>query len=289
MKPDVIEIHNLRKEYPGFTLDDVSFSLPGGYIMGLIGPNGAGKTTLIKLIMNLVRRQGGQIRLFGLCNLAHEAEVKARIGFVYDEPPFPGQFSLAAIKAAVAPFYPRWNEPAFQRLMREFGLPPGQKFKRLSHGQKLQFSLALALAHEADLLLMDEPTAGLDPAFRLELLERLAALIQDEGKSVLFSTHITADLERTADFITFIDRGRLVFTSTREALRENWVIVRGGPELLAEARVPGFQGHRASEFAVEVLSSDADRARAVVPPGCVLEPASLEDIMYFKTLGGSHA
>ena len=188
--------------------------------MGLIGPNGAGKTTVVKLIMNLIRRDAGEVRVFGLDNLRHEPKIKARIGFVYDVPHCPEELRLETIASAVAAFYDKWDAARFMGLLEEFQLSPRQVFKKLSHGMKMKFSLAVALAHDADLILMDEPTAGLDPVFRFELLTKLRALIQDERKTVLFSSHITSDLERVADFVTFIHKGRVVFSAAKDEVRE---------------------------------------------------------------------
>lgn len=204
--PNAVEIRGLSKDFGDFQLKGVSFAVPRGYIMGLIGPNGAGKTTVIKLILNLLRRDGGEIRVFDRDNLAHEVEVKSRIGFVHDTPYFFEHLTLRKLKDTVAPFYGTWDDRIFHRLMEEFNLPLRKRFSKLSRGMKMKFALALALSHRADLLILDEPTAGLDPVFRRELLSKLSAFIQDEGKTVLFSTHITSDLERIADFITFIHR-----------------------------------------------------------------------------------
>ena len=163
MTPDhVLELRGVRKSYPGFTLKDVSFTLPRGVIGGLIGPNGSGKTTIIKLIMNLVRREAGEIRVFGLDNRANEIAVKSRIGFVYDVPGFWDDQSLDSQRRALGAFYPRWSDGTFRRLAGEFGLPLDKKYKALSHGARTKFALAMALSHEADLLIMDEPTAGLE-------------------------------------------------------------------------------------------------------------------------------
>jgi ABC-2 type transport system ATP-binding protein len=207
-----IRIRGLRKQYRAFTLKDVDLDVPRGYVTGLIGPNGAGKTTIIKLIMNLVHRDAGTISVLGLDNLADEAAVKSRVGFIYDEPPFYHDVSLARSARAVAAFYPGWSDRRFADMAARFGLPLGKRFKALSHGMKMKFALAVALSHDADLLLMDEPTAGLDLAFRRELLDELGAILQDEHKSVLFSTHITTDLERIADYVTLIRDGAIAFT-----------------------------------------------------------------------------
>jgi ABC-2 type transport system ATP-binding protein len=276
-----LEVRNLRKVYKGFRLHDVSFDLPTGYIMGLIGPNGAGKTTIIKLIMNLIRRDGGTIRVLGLDNLRNEAEVKRRIGFAYEAPCFYEDATLRDHVSAIAPFYPTWDDRRFRMLAAEFQLPLSKRFKTLSLGMKSKFALALALAHDPDLLILDEPTSGLDPVFRRELLERLAGIIEDERKAVLFSTHITADLERIADFITFVWNGEIVFSSSRDDVLDNWGIVKGGSELLQGDSASLLRGVRRGSYGVEALTSDIRAARRRFGQGSIIEKATLEDIMVF--------
>jgi ABC-2 type transport system ATP-binding protein len=284
-----IKIKGLRKEYKGFTLKDVSFSLPQGYIMGLVGPNGAGKTTIIKLVMNLVRRRAGEITVFGKDNLKEEAEVKSRIGFVHETPSFYDDAPLKDIKAAVAHFYKKWDEKLFLALVGEFALPLDQKFKKLSHGMKMKFSIALALSHDADLLILDEPTSGLDPVFRRELLERLSGLMQDEHKSILYSTHITSDLERTADYITFIHRGEIVFSLPKDDIKEKWGIVKGGRALLEAQYRKLFRGFRETSVGVEALTSDIQGARHTFDSDVVIERASIEEIMVLMDKGEHYA
>lgn len=286
---NAIEIKGLRKEYKGFTLEDVTFDVPEGYIMGLIGPNGAGKTTIIKLLMNLIRRDAGEVRVFGLDNLRNEPEVKARIGFVYDVPRFHDDVRLGVIASAVAPFYKKWDDALFRRLVEEFELSPKTTFKKLSHGQKMKFSLALALAHDADLILMDEPTAGLDPVFRFELLERLRGIIQNERKTVLFSSHITTDLERVADHITFIHEGRIVFSSAKDEVLETWGVVKAAPDALRASDVPGSRGAKRTDYGIEILTSDLRAARAELGSRAVYDKATLEDIMFYISRGNGHA
>jgi ABC-2 type transport system ATP-binding protein len=284
---NALEISGLRKRYKGFCLQDVSFSVPAGSIMGLVGPNGAGKTTIVKLIMNLVRRDAGEIRVFGQESLSREPQVKSRIGFVYDAPPFYDDLRPKEIAAAIAPFYPGWDEPLFRRLAGEFGLSLDKRIKALSQGQKMKFSLALALCHGADLIVMDEPTAGLDPVFRRELLDRFRALLQDEGKAILFSTHITSDLERVADMVTFIAAGRILFSATMEEIRERWAVVRGGDELLGADLQPLFLSLRKGAYGAAALTSQ--RQRIPARPGQVVERPTLDEIMVFLGQGGAHA
>ena len=284
-----VKIENISKEFKGFTLDNVSFNIPKGYVMGLIGPNGAGKTTLIKLIMNLIRKNAGHIDIFGQDNIQHETEIKSRIGFVYDVPQFYEDIKLRQTAKAIAPFYPNWDQIRFLKLMDDFELPLDKKFKKLSHGMKMKFSLALALAHDADLILMDEPTAGLDPVFRQELLERIAEIMQDEEKTVLFSTHITSDLERIADYITFIHNGGIVFSTVLDDILSNWGIIKAGADLLNKMDIPAIMGYQKSGYGIEVLSADINAASSQVPDDAVIEKAALEDVMYFIGKGNANA
>jgi ABC-2 type transport system ATP-binding protein len=284
-----LQVSNLRKTFKGFTLDDVNFALPKGFVMGLVGPNGAGKTTIIKLIMNLISREAGEVRILGMDNREEEARAKARIGFVYDVMPFYADVSLKATKKAIAPFYERWNERLFQELASTFELPMKKRVKKLSQGMKTKFALALALSHEADLLILDEPTTGLDPVFRRELLHGLSDLLQDERKSVLFSTHITSDLERIADYVTFIRDGRILLTDTREVLRESWGVVRG-PEAAVERLAPELRrGTRRQSHGLDVLTSDAEAARRSLDKGVIVEKATFEDIVVMLGQGVHHA
>jgi ABC-2 type transport system ATP-binding protein len=284
-----LELQGVSKVYPGFALRDVSFTLPRGVIGGLIGPNGAGKTTIIKLIMNLVRRDAGEIRVFGLDNRQAEVEARSRIGFVYDVPGFWDDQSLDSQRRALGAFYPRWSDETFRRLAREFGLPLDKKYKALSHGSKTKFALAMALSHGADLLIMDEPTAGLDPGFRRELLKRFSAMLQDEGKSILFSTHITSDLERVADLITFIRAGELIFSLTRDELLDGWAIVRADARVIGEIDPRLLRGQRARPFGVEALVSDAGAARRTVASRGVVDKVTLDDVMVLMAGEGRHA
>jgi ABC-2 type transport system ATP-binding protein len=283
-----LEIRGLHKAYKNFALQNVSFALEPGTIMGLVGPNGAGKTTIIKLILGMIRPSEGAIRVFGLDIPRHDAEIKRRIGFVQETPTLVEDALLRDIKAAVAPFYPKWDDLRFSSLAADFGLTMNKKFKTLSHGQKMKFQLALALCHDADLLILDEPTSGLDPVFRRELLERLSDVIQDERKAVLFSTHITSDLESTADMITFIQRGKVVFSLPKDGIRDAWAVVKGGTELETGARPGLFRIIRRNPYGVEALTSDIPAVRAAFPSGIVIDRASIEDIMVFMGSGDSH-
>ena len=284
-----LEIERAGKSYKGFALREVSFNLPKGYMMGLIGPNGAGKTTLIKMILNLVRRDEGSVRVFGLECRTHEKEIKARIGFVPDEPRYHDDVTLADIKAATAPFYQGWDDARFEALAGRFGLPMRKKFKTLSHGTKTKFALALALSHGAELILLDEPTAGLDPVVRRDLLGLLAEILHGGGVSILFSSHITSDLEKMADFITFLREGRVVLSCPKDDLMETWAVVRGGREMLdADAR-SFFQGIRVRAHGFEALTSRREEARRRFGEKVVIDRASLDDIMFLMGSEERHA
>jgi ABC-2 type transport system ATP-binding protein len=282
---EILEVRNLTKNYLGFSLNNISFMLEKGYIMGFIGPNGAGKTTTIRLIMNLIRRDSGEIRVFGLDNIKDELEVKERIGFVYDENHFYNELSVLEMKKIIAPFYSRWDDSVFKDYLDRFELSPRKKIKDLSRGMKMKFSLVISLSHHADLLLLDEPTSGLDPIFRSELLDILAEIIQDENKSIFLSTHLTADLDKIADYITFINRGELVFCEGKDAIMERYALVKGDNELLDEELKREFIGINQSKYGFTGLTRDVQRVRQVFGSSVLIEKASLEDIMLYTVRG----
>jgi len=285
MMEKILEVTNLRKEYPGFRLQDISFSLPRGYIMGFIGPNGAGKSTTIKLIMNLVKKDGGKIKVFGRDNEADEQEIKQQIGFVYDENHYYEELTPGEIRGIIAPFYRKWDNEAFHRFLDCFELPRKKKLKNYSRGMKTKFSLAVALSHGASLVIMDEPTSGLDPVFRRDILDILRELLQDEQKSILFSTHITSDLDRVADYITFINKGAVVFSDERESVLESYGLVKGSRELLDGDIRKEFVGIRETSFGFEALTRDLPSARKRFQERAVFEKAALEDIMLYTVKG----
>lgn len=276
----VIEIHGVCKHFPGFSLGPLSFSLPRGYVMAVIGPNGAGKSTLIKLLLNLLQRDSGDIRIFGHDNVQEEESIKQRIGFVHEVPRFYAHLTVEKLKRLVAPFYPSWDEQKFQSLADSFDLPGGRRFGRLSRGMKMKASLAFALSHDAELLILDEPTSGLDPVFRHSLLEQLRALLQNEGRSILFSSQITSDVERIADYVTYLRCGQVVFSSSLDRVRESWGVVRGDVEMLdAEAR-RWFRGYVAQAYGFQGLTDNIEEARRRFHGQAVVERASIEDILF---------
>lgn len=278
----ILEVRNLRKEFKNFTLDNISFKLEPGYIMGFIGPNGAGKSTTIKLIMNLLKKDGGEISIFGKDHEEHEKEVKNRIVFVYDENYYYEDLTINTMKNVVASFYSNWDDNKFNEYIKEFDLNPKAKIKTLSKGMKMKFSLAIALSHNADLIIMDEPTSGLDPVFRREILDILYRVIEDERKSIFFSTHITTDLEKIADYITFINKGKIVFSQSKDEILENYGIVKGGLNILDEDVRKEFIGIRETRVGFEALTDNMDKTRKRFGNQVLIERATLEDIMVYS-------
>lgn len=281
----ILEVNNLRKKFKKFTLKDISFKLEPGYIMGFIGPNGAGKSTTIKLIMNLLKLDGGEIKVFGLDHKKHEKEIKDRIGFVYDENYYYEDLTIKQMKNIVASFYSKWDDATFNDYIEQFDLDPKSKIKTLSKGMKMKFSLAVALSHNADLIIMDEPTSGLDPVFRREILDILYNVIQDETKSIFFSTHITTDLEKIADYITFINKGSIVFSETKDEVLENYSVVKGGTDLLDRDTKKEFIGLKETNVGFEGLTNNKDKVKRLFGEQVLIERATLEDIMFYTVRG----
>jgi ABC-2 type transport system ATP-binding protein len=282
MEP-ILEVKNLRKNYKDFSLKDVSFKLDRGYIMGFIGQNGAGKSTTIKLIMNLLKRDGGEIKIFGKDNIKHEIEVKNKIGFVYDECYFYEELTVLEMKEIIASFYKEWDDDVFNRYIKEFDIPPKEKIKDLSKGMKMKFSLAIALSHNADLLIMDEPTSGLDPVVRSEILDILSDTIQDENKSVFFSTHITSDLDKIADYIILIDNGEIVLSAAKDDILDNYGLVKGSKELIDNDIKKNFVGININKYGFEGLAYNKNKVKRIFGEKVVIEKPTLEDIMLYHT------
>ena len=285
MEP-ILEITDLRKEYEGFTLKDISLTLQRGFIMGFIGPNGAGKSTTIKLILNLINRDGGAIKVFGMDNIEYETQVKNRIGFVLDENFFYDEITVNEMKKILASFYKRWDDKTFENYMKKFELPYNKKIKELSKGMKMKFSLAAALSHNAELLILDEPTSGLDPVVRREFIDILSDVIQDENKAVFFSTHITSDLDKIADYVTFINNGEVIFSTAKDDILENYGLVKGANELINDDNKGIFIGLRENSFGFEALIENKRQARKIFGDKIVVEKPTLEDIMVYHTRRG---
>ncbi|ENQ3104299.1 ABC-2 type transport system ATP-binding protein [Bacillus sp. 491mf] len=281
----MLELKNVCKDYQGFSVRNVNFTLPRGYIMGFIGPNGSGKSTTIKMIMNLVKRNSGEIHIFGKDNQKYEKEVKQNIGFVYDENHYYEDLTCEQMKRIIAPLYKKWDEEQYESYMERLQVPKNKKIKQLSKGMKMKYAIAMALSHHAELIIMDEPTAGLDPVVRSELLDILQEVVMEEEISVLFSTHITTDLERIADYITFINEGEIVFTGEKDELLENYIIVKGSNDLLDEEGKELFSGLRKNKYGFEGLARDKQAVVEWFGQEVVLEKPTFDDIIVYTAKG----
>ena len=279
---NLLEVTGLSKEYTGFKLRDVGFSLPAGYIMGFIGPNGAGKTTTIKLILNMIEKDGGTAKICGLDSVLEEERVKEQVGVVFDSCYFPSKWDCLDVERAMALFYSRWDRKMFLDWLGKFGISREKKVGELSRGTQMKLMLSCAFSHDARLLLLDEPTSGLDPVSRDELMDILAGYIEDGERSVLFSTHITSDLERAADYITYIKDGAIFYTGQKEEFEDSYRKVKGGPDELTPSLQRKLMGLRrySSGFEALILTKDLAGERVVS------EPASIDDIIVFTSKEG---
>lgn len=280
----VLVLKDVCKSYPGFDLDHVSFQLPKGSIMGFIGENGAGKTTTIKLILNEISRKSGSIQLFGMDNIKDERRIKEQIGVVFDEGFFHMGFVTRDIAKVMRNFYRTWDDALFLRYLKDFQLPDNKTIKEYSKGMKMKLSIAVAMAHKPKLLILDEATSGLDPVMRSEILDIFQDFIQDEEHSILLSSHITSDLERIADYITFIHQGKILFSRAKDELLMQYGVIKCGAADYSKLDRADIVGSRHNEFGWEVLVSDRGRCRRKYP-GLMVDSASLDEIMLFYGKG----
>ncbi len=269
---NAIEIRHLVKTYGDFTLSIDSLDIPCGCIMGLIGSNGAGKSTLIKSILDLIRTDSGEITIDGVSN--RRAEAREDVGVVFDEIKFPQVFTAEDVRVILRGVYKNWDDDLFRGYTEQFRLPMKKKLKEFSRGMKMKLSLAAALAHHPRVLILDEATSGIDPVVRDEILDIFLEFIQDEQHTILASSHIISDLEKAADYVTFINNGRIVFCEEKDVLMEKYRLVKCGNEELASVNAADIVGKRTNTFGAELLMP-ADR----VPAGFVSARAGIEDIM----------
>ncbi|MCI9487300.1 MAG: ABC transporter ATP-binding protein [Lachnospiraceae bacterium] len=273
---DALRLRGVSKRYRGFALEDVSLTLPSGCIMGFIGENGAGKTTTIKLILDMIRRDGGSVEVFGKDCRGMRRSAWEDIGVVLDDCGFSEELTAIHVGRIMAGIYKSWDEREFERLLGSYHVDLHKRVKEYSRGMKMKLSLAVAMAHDTKLLILDEATSGLDPVAREELLESFQDFIQDEGHSIFISSHIISDLEKVCDYITFIHKGRILFSEEKDLLLENHGIFHGTREGLAELPEDAVAGVREGAFGVEALVR-----RDRVPGGLALDRAGLEEIMLF--------
>lgn len=277
---NLLEIKGLTKRYDGFTLDSIDLAIPKGCIMGFIGENGAGKTTTIKLILNLIHRDQGLIKVFGLDNQKHELQIKQDLGVVFDESNFPDSILVPHVDAVMKRIYRNWDSNTFYNYIEKFSLPTKKEYKSFSRGMKMKLSLAVALSHNPRLLLLDEATSGLDPVIRDEILDVFLEFIQDEEKSIFVSSHIISDIEKIADYIVFIHQGRIVFAESKEDLARNYGILKCTIADFETLEQQYIKGYRKNQFGVEALV-----LKEHFKKGYLVDPASLEQIMLFTIKG----
>jgi len=228
----ILTTDNLLKRYKEFTLGELNLTIPKGYIIGMIGPNGAGKTTTIKLLMNLMKADDGMVNIFGLTYKSHEKEIKNRVGYVGEVQYFYENRTVNWTGKFVSQFYNNWDENNFTNLLNEFKISRSKKVKELSKGMRVKLALAIALSHNAELIILDEPTSGLDPLIRREVLDLLMRFTQDENRSILVSSHITTDLERIADYVMFMNDGKIQLSSPKDELLSDWKKIHYKPGVI---------------------------------------------------------
>jgi ABC-2 type transport system ATP-binding protein len=258
MQTNAIEVKNLRKSFRGFTLN-ASFTVPTGFVCGFIGKNGAGKTTTLKCLLGMIIPDSGEISILG--KPISDVAVKSDLGVMFDQPYYQEDWTVKDIENVLRPYYPHWNSAAYHKYLDTFELPQRKKFKDFSRGMKMKLGLSAALAHDAKLLLLDEPTGGLDPVVREEMLDIMRDYLIDDTRSIFFSTHITSDLEKIADRIILISDGKIVFNDEKDALTDRYTLVRGNglDELRRTDNIGGL------------------------PPSVITEKPSLDDMMvYFE-------
>ncbi|HNZ99549.1 ABC transporter ATP-binding protein [Ruminococcus sp.] len=277
---NAIEIKGLTKRYDGFTLDNVSFDVPKGSIMGFIGQNGAGKTTTINALLNIVKKDEGEIKLLGLDSVKDEFEVKSQIAAVFDELPFDDRLNANDINKILREVFEQWSSETFFGYLDRFSLPRKKKFGKFSKGMKMKLQIASALSHNAKLLIMDEATTGLDPVVRNEILDIFLEYLQNEEHTILMSSHITSDLDKVADSVTFIDKGKLLISGYKDDILDSHGVLKCTKNDYKEIDPEDIISARLSDFGAEVMVADrAECSRKY--SGAVIDPATLEEIMIY--------
>lgn len=278
---NVVEFRNVTKKRKDFSIDNLTISVPQGYITGFIGPNGSGKTSTIQIMMDILQIDEGDIQLFGTSH--KDRHSKQKIGFVYDELYMYREFNIKRMHALIAPLYKTWNEDLFKAYLDQFDLPFKKKTKHFSKGMKMKCSLLFALAHEPEFIVMDEPTSGLDPIFRRELMEITQDLMVRENQTIFLSTHITTDLDRIADYVIFIYQGKIILQTSMEQVRERFHVVKGSLDMIDADTKSLFTGIRKNTLGFTALFEGDPAMFEPYGDDLVIEKATLEDVMYFMT------
>lgn len=284
---DAISIKNLNKSYDRFQLKDISFSVPCGSIVGFIGENGAGKSTTIKGILNLIKRDSGDISIFGMDIDKEEKAIKEQIGVVLDESSFHDNLKVSFIPKFMKNIYKNWEDEIFNNYLQKFHLPAEKRIKEYSKGMKMKLSIAAALSHKPKLLILDEATSGLDPIVREDILDIFMDFIQDEQHSILMSSHITSDLDKVADYIAFIQNGELVFIKEKDYLLDNYGIARCTKEEWSKLEKSQVLQYREGKFNIEALIKSKEKF-SDKNKGILIDAVTLEEIMVFYVKGSSY-
>lgn len=277
---NAIEIRDLTVKYDGFTLDKVSFDVAKGSIMGFIGQNGAGKTTTIKALLNIINRDSGSIKMLGLDNIKNELIIKEHISAVFDTIPFQEQLTAGNLDRILRDVYKEWSSDTFKAYLDRLALPSRKKISTFSKGMKMKLQIAVALSHNAKLLIMDEATTGLDPVVRNECLDMFLEYLQDESHSILMSSHITTDLEKVADSVTFINKGKLLLTGYKDDVLEKHGVIKCKKSDYKEISPEDIISARINDFGAEVMVSDKTMCKKKYS-GLTLDNTTLEEIMLY--------
>lgn len=271
-----LKLENVTKKYEDFKLDNVNISMPKGCIMGFIGENGAGKTTTIKLILDLINRDEGIITILDKDNKNEMYSIKENIGVVIDESSFPENLNALEINKILKKIYKTWDENEFYKLLDRFSILPNKSIKDYSRGMKMKLSIAVSLSHNSKILIMDEATSGLDPIVREEILDIFLEFIQDESHSIFISSHIISDLEKICDYITFIHKGKIIFSEAKDDLLEKYGILKCSEEEFKMIDNSMVKGIRKNKFGIEALV-----LKNKIKGNYLIDKASIEDIMIF--------
>ncbi len=281
---NALTLDKVKKSYKGFTLDIEHLSLPTGCVMGFIGENGAGKSTTIKAILGLLRPDSGTISVLGKENGAELADIKENIGAVIEESCFPEALTVKDVDGVMRAIYRTWDSGRFFSLTDRFALPREKRIKEFSKGMKMKLSIAAALSHDSRLLILDEATTGLDPIVRDEVLEIFLDFMQDETHSIFISSHIISDLEKICDYVTFIHKGKILFSEAKDELLETYGILKCSEEDLKAVPAAAVKGVSKNRFGAEAL---VDRSKLRNAGNAVIDPAGIEDIMLFMVKSGN--
>lgn len=277
---NAIEIDGLTVRYDGFTLDNISFNVPKGSIMGFIGQNGAGKTTTIKALLNIIKRDAGTIQLLGMDNITDEVAIKQQIAAVFDELPFHDQLNARQLDIILRDVFSEWDSEVYQSYLERLQLPIKKKIGQFSKGMKMKLQIATALSHNAQLLIMDEATTGLDPVVRNEILDIFLEYLQDENHSILMSSHITTDLEKVADSVTFIDKGKILISGYKDDILESHGVIKCTKADYKEIAPEDIISARLTDFGAEVMVNEKAMCRNKYS-GLTMDDTTLEEIMVF--------